>query len=81
MKVLAEKTIKVMGSSLKPVFVPFDESDRKVAREIFYRVPDISKVRKAIKYEPKISLEEGIQSVIESGDIPTSWAETVETSS
>lgn len=81
MKTLAEKTIKVMGLNLKPVYVPFNESDRNVSREIFYRVPDITKIRQMIRYEPRINLEDGIRSVIESGDIPASWVETAETAS
>ena len=63
---LAEMIIKKFDSNLKPDFIPFDESDRNSSREVYYRVPDISKIKNLINYEPKVMLEEGIENVIES---------------
>lgn len=65
MKELAERIIKYTGSGGEIVFVPMEKSDRSVNREIYKRLPDISKARKLLGYEPKISLDDGIKSVIE----------------
>ncbi|MDD5439079.1 MAG: NAD-dependent epimerase/dehydratase family protein [Candidatus Omnitrophica bacterium] len=77
MEDVAFRVIKEAGSSLKPVYLPFSESDREGSREIYYRVPDISKIRATIQYSPRITLDEGIKGLIKSGDIPDSWAEPV----
>jgi len=58
--------------------IPFADSDRNTSREIFHRVPDISKIKKIIQYSPSISLDSGLDDVIESGDIPDSWVEPLE---
>ncbi len=52
---LAERIIKLSGKDLKPVFLP----EREV--EIKYRNPDVSKMKKLIGYEPKVSLDEGLK--------------------
>lgn len=74
---LAEKTIKLVGSDLKPAFIPFAQSDRDSTREIYYRVPDISKIKRLIDFKPTVTLEEGLRNVIETGDSPESWAEPI----
>jgi UDP-glucose 4-epimerase len=74
---LAEKIIALLGAKMQPEFVPFHQSDRHSSREIYYRVPDISKIRTAIQYEPRVSLDEGILDVLRSGDIPDSWIEPI----
>lgn len=72
---LAEKVLRIMDSDLKPELIPFSKSDRESSREIYYRVPDISKARRVIGYEPRIKIDDGIKDVVESNNIPDSWAE------
>ena len=74
---LAARIVKQSDSNLTPEYVPFAESDRHSTREIYYRLPDISKVKKAIGYEPKVMLEEGLGEMIRSGDIEDSWADPI----
>ena len=74
---LAAKIVKQSSANLTPKYVPFAESDRLSTREIYYRLPDISKVKKAIGYEPKVMLEEGLEEMIRSGDIEDSWADPI----
>jgi UDP-glucose 4-epimerase len=77
-KDLAGKVVTKLGSDLEPIHVPFAESDRAHGREIFYRVPDISKISELIGYEPKISLDEGLDRLIAGGEIPESWIEPLD---
>ncbi len=70
---LARKVIALAGKNLKPQFVTLENSDRSSHREILERVPDISKAREILGYEPKILLIEGILSIIKSGNIKASW--------
>jgi UDP-glucose 4-epimerase len=74
---LSSKIINLMGADLKPEFVDFSDSDRNTSREIYYRVPDITKIRRLLNYEPRIMIDQGIQSVIDGGDIPESWTEII----
>lgn len=55
---LAETIIRLSGKDLKPIF--------RQARpyEIKHRFPDISKMRKILKFKSKISLEEGLRRTI-----------------
>lgn len=43
------------------IFTPFEKSDRTKDREIERRIPDISRAKRVLGYEPKISLKEGIK--------------------
>ena len=71
----AKKVIQVSGKKLIPKIVPFSEANRSKDRDIHKRVPDISKARKILNYEPKIFLEEGIKKVIAGPNIPDGWFE------
>lgn len=64
MKELAERIIRHTGSNSEIVSIPMEKSDRSANREIYKRIPDISKARKMLGYEPKISLDEGIKTMI-----------------
>ncbi|MEW6067183.1 MAG: UDP-glucuronic acid decarboxylase family protein [Nitrospirota bacterium] len=55
---LAEKVIKLTGSKSKIVFKPLPQDDPK------QRQPDISLAKKALKWEPKNRLEEGLKKTI-----------------
>jgi len=78
LKELAEKAIQINNSDLTPNFIPLNRSDRNEGREIYKRIPDISKARKLLNYNPKISLEDGLSDMFNSGlkfadswDVPT----------
>ena len=73
MKDLAELVIKISGEDLRPRFVGLEKVSRGGGREVFHRSPNIDKARNLLKYDPKISLEEGIKKVFEFGKIPVTW--------
>lgn len=52
---LAERIIKLSGKNFKPKFFP----KRKI--DIRYRCPDITKMKKILKFAPKYSLDEGLR--------------------
>lgn len=71
----AKKVIEISGRDLSPKLVPFDNSDRSADRDIFQRIPDISKAKEILSYKPKVFLQEGIERVMKSGNILESWNE------
>lgn len=75
---LAHKVISISHEDIEPEYIPMDNSDRTGEREIQRRIPDISKARKMLGYEPEISLSEGILKVMEHGSIPESWFDPME---
>jgi UDP-glucose 4-epimerase len=62
---LAETVKRLTGSASRIVFVPYDQAYEGGFEDMMRRVPDLSKVRKLIGYEPKIELDEIVRSVIE----------------
>jgi dTDP-glucose 4,6-dehydratase len=54
-KEFAERILKFTGSKSKLVYKPLPENDPKVRR------PDISKARRVLGWEPKVSLEQGLE--------------------
>lgn len=61
---LAKKIISLTGSKSKIMFVPFEDSNRQRSREIINRIPDITKAKRILGFEPSISLNEGIKSFL-----------------
>jgi UDP-glucose 4-epimerase len=62
---LAER-VKRMTGSLSPVqFIPYDEAYEAGFEDMPRRVPDISKVRNLIDYQPRLSLDEIVCRVVE----------------
>src|SRR5215471_13766167 len=58
--------VKRMTSSASPIqFVPYDQAYEAGFEDIPRRVPDISKVRDLVGYEPRLSLDEIVCRVIE----------------
>lgn len=55
---MAEKIVEMTGSRSKIVFKSLPEDDPKV------RQPDISKAKNLLKWEPKVSLEDGLKETI-----------------
>jgi UDP-glucose 4-epimerase len=63
---LARLVIEKTESKSTIGFVPFDEAYAAGFEEIHRRVPDIAKLREAIGFEPRVSLEQIVTSVIDS---------------
>jgi UDP-glucose 4-epimerase len=62
---LAEK-VKAMTRSESPiVFIPYDKAYESGFEDMPRRVPDLTKIRKAIGYEPRVQLDEIIDCVID----------------
>lgn len=75
---LADKVISIAHKELEAEYVPMNDSDRTGEREIQRRIPDISKARKMLGYEPEVALSEGILKVIQYENIPESWFDPME---
>lgn len=74
MKDLAERIIKLNGNNLGIKYIKLDDSDRSTDREIYKRIPNISKAKLILKFNPRYPLDEGLRKVIESGNnIVGSW--------
>lgn len=56
---LAEKVIKKIGGNSKIVFRPLPIDDPKMRR------PDIAKAKSELGWEPKVTLDEGLDHIIQ----------------
>jgi len=61
---LAKKIISWTESKSEIKFIPFEDSNRQRSHEIINRIPDVSKAKKILGFEPSISLNEGINSFL-----------------
>jgi UDP-glucose 4-epimerase len=64
-RALADRVKEMTGSSSPIQFVPYDQAYEAGFEDMPRRVPDITKLRELIGYEPKVGLDEIIRSVIE----------------
>lgn len=74
---LARMVIRLCGQEgkIEPVIrAAFENTDRTEEREVFERICDSSKALSLLGFEPKYSLAEGIQKVIDHGIIHPRWA-------
>jgi UDP-glucose 4-epimerase len=74
MKDLALEVMTIGKKKIKPIFIPLDKSDRTEKREIKKRIPDISKAKRVLGYEPKVSLSEGVLRIMQYGKIKETWS-------
>lgn len=58
---LAQLLLRIMGSRLNPVLVPYEKFYGKYYEDIQRRVPDYSKAKKQLGWEPKTTLEDGLR--------------------
>jgi UDP-glucose 4-epimerase len=62
---LAEKIKELTKSDSEIVFVPYDEAYEEGFEDMPRRIPDTSKIKKLVGFEPKMKLEGILQSVID----------------
>ena len=63
---LARRVIAITKSASKIQYVPYEEAYEEGFEDMPRRVPDISKIRRLIDFEPTLTLEGIIRSVVES---------------
>lgn len=61
---LAKNVIELSGTASKIEYVPYEQAFSKQHGDIRMRVPNIAKLRNAINYQPKHSLEDIIQDML-----------------
>lgn len=64
-KELAQKVKRLTGSKSRITFVPYAQVYGQDFDDMARRRPDLSKIKTAIGYQPKISLEEGLGRIID----------------
>ncbi|MDD3375724.1 MAG: SDR family NAD(P)-dependent oxidoreductase [Candidatus Omnitrophica bacterium] len=55
--------LEVMGSNLKPKYIPMPEERNKI--EVVRRLADVSKAEKEINFKTQVSLKEGLRKLVE----------------
>ena len=67
MKELALIVKRLTKSSSEIVYIPYKDVYKEGFEDMKRRIPDISKIKSIIGYQPKISLEEGLKKIIKEG--------------
>ena len=62
---LAERVKAITGSTSEIQFIPYEEAYEKGFEDMRRRVPDLTKIRNAIGYEPTLDLDTTIQQVVD----------------
>lgn len=57
---LARLVIEISGNQLAPVYRAFGDGIRSAQREVYTRIPDISKAERLLGFESRVSLREGL---------------------
>jgi UDP-glucose 4-epimerase len=63
---LADKVIAMTGSRSKKEFVPYEVAYGRPIEDMMRRVPCLTRIKKAIGWEPKTNLTGALQIIIES---------------
>jgi UDP-glucose 4-epimerase len=63
---LADKTIRITGSKSKKQFVSYEEAYGRPIEDMMRRVPNLKRIKTAIGWEPKTSLRQALEIIIES---------------
>jgi UDP-glucose 4-epimerase len=61
---LAQKIIKLTGSSSKIEYISYEEAYGKSFEDMKRRLPDISKIQNLIEWQPEVDMDELLQKVI-----------------
>jgi UDP-glucose 4-epimerase len=64
-RALAERVKALTGSASPIVTIPYDQAYEAGFEDMPRRVPDISKIRALVGYEPKVQLDEILRAVID----------------
>ncbi|MBN1587226.1 MAG: GDP-mannose 4,6-dehydratase [Candidatus Omnitrophica bacterium] len=62
---LADRVVRLAGSSSKVVLIPYEQAYEEGYEDMPRRVPDTTKIRNLIGFQPTMSLDEIIQDVID----------------
>ncbi len=65
MRALAEQIKNMTGSSSEIVLIPYDQAYEAGFEDMPRRVPDLTKIRKLVGYEPRVHLDEILTRVID----------------
>jgi len=63
---LADKIIEMTGSKSKKEFVPYEVAYGRPIEDMMRRMPGLKRIKETIGWEPKTSLTEMLQIIIES---------------
>ncbi|MHC4388382.1 MAG: NAD-dependent epimerase/dehydratase family protein, partial [Planctomycetota bacterium] len=63
---LADKTIRLTGSRSKKQFVSYEEAYGRPIEDMMRRVPNLKRIKTAIGWEPKTTLTQALETIIES---------------
>jgi UDP-glucose 4-epimerase len=63
---LADKIIEMTGSKSKKQFVSYEVAYGRPIEDMMRRVPNVEQIKKTIGWEPKTSLTETLQTIIDS---------------
>ncbi len=63
---IADKIIEMTGSKSKKEFVSYEKAYGRPIEDMMRRVPSLERIKKMIGWEPKISLTEALQVIVES---------------
>lgn len=63
-KQLAQRVIDLSGSQSKIELVPYEQAFSKHHGDIYKRIPDLTKIKAAINYQPKYSLDDIIKDML-----------------
>lgn len=64
MEQLAQRVVDVAGSDSKIRFVPYDEAYEEGSEHMQRRVPDATRVRELVGFEPTVDLDSFMRSVV-----------------
>ncbi|GAJ10861.1 unnamed protein product [marine sediment metagenome] len=62
---LADRIIEMTGSKSKKQFVPYEVAYGRPIEDMMRRVPSLERIKKTIGWEPKTSLTETLQLIID----------------
>ena len=63
---LADKIIEMTGSESKKEFVSYEKAYGRAIEDMMRRVPSLERIKKTIGWEPKTTLTDALQKIIES---------------
>ena len=70
---LANKIIQITGSKSKKEFVPYEVAYGRPMEDMMRRVPNIERIKKTTGWEPKTSLTETLQLIIDNEKYKKDW--------